>query len=73
MISRDVFLTFVGTSQAKPYFLRAFLEGILSELLSEVGVLDEVVMKKSRKNIAPQRDNALKYRARQQNLSIWNS
>ena len=30
-------------------------------------------MKKLKKNIAPQRDNFLKYRAWQQNQAIWNS
>ena len=43
-------------------------------MISKVGVLDGAVMNKLKKqNIAPQRHNALKYRACQQNQSIWNS
>ena len=42
-------------------------------MLSRVGPLDGAVMKKLKNNIAPQRHNALKYRAWQQNQSIWNS
>ena len=49
-LSSNVFSTFVGTSQAKPYFLRAFLEGRRPKMVSEVGVLYGAVMKKSKKH-----------------------
>ena len=49
-LSRDVFLTFVGTSHAKPSLLRAFLEGIRLIMVSTVGVIDERSPKKSKKH-----------------------
>ena len=54
-LSHDVFSTFVGQLHLKPLLLRAFLEGNPSEMLSKVGVIDGAVMKKSKKNIAPER------------------
>ena len=60
-LSSNVFSTFVGTSQAKPYFLRAFLEGRRPKMVSEVGVLYGAVMKKSKKHCtgAPQSHQVL--------------
>ena len=49
-LSRDGFLTFVGSSHAKPSLLRAFLEGIRLKIVSKVGVLDERSLKKSKKH-----------------------
>ena len=45
-VSSDAFSTFSGTSNTKPYFLRPYLEGDLSEMVSKLGVLDGAVMKK---------------------------
>ena len=73
VISRDVFSTFSWQLQLKHILLRAFLEGDPSEMLSRVGVLDEAVMNKLKKNIAPERHDALKYRAWQHNQAKWNS
>ncbi len=44
-----------GRLHAKPYFLRPYLEGDLSEIVSKLGVLDGAVMTKVNKNIAPER------------------
>ena len=51
-LSPHVFSTSVGTSQAKPYFLRAFWEVCFPKMVSKVYVLDEAVMKKSKKHNA---------------------
>ena len=71
-LSHDVFSIFLGTPHTVSYFLRRFLEGDLSEMVSKVYLLDGAVIQKS-KNITPERHLALKCRAWQQNLSIWNS
>ena len=51
-LSHDVFLTFVGTSYAKPSLLRAFLEGIRQKNVSKVGVIERRGLKKSKKHCA---------------------
>ncbi len=48
-LSHYDFSTFLGTSHAVPYFLRRFLECDLSEIVSEVYVLLEAVIKQYKK------------------------
>ena len=49
-LSPDVLSTFSGTSATESYFLRPYLEGDLSDMVSKLCVLDGAVMKKSKTN-----------------------
>ncbi len=53
-LSRDVFLTFWYPSLLKHLVLRAFLAGHLPKKLSQISILYERGMNKSKKNIAPE-------------------
>ena len=72
-LSSNFFSTFVGTPHAKSYFFGAFLEGHRPNMVSEVGVLCGPVMKKSKKNIAPERHKVTNYCKNNIKCMIWNT
>ena len=67
------FSTFSGTSNAKPYFLRPYLEGDLSEMVSKLGVLDGAVMKKSKNKLHRSVTRVTSAVKTEGQCTIWNS